>query len=418
MSSFVEATASAQDHCEAMAAHCPDLADRYGALADLLQKKLYHQLTVAVLDFVSTPAATHRTAPDGTSSYLALYDKVVLAVDKKLNQLTLARIAAAVAEGLAATDGDAARTVLEGLLEKRARLGPSAALYAEAKLALLGLTLLGGGSVAADGSGSGSDDAAKKVLAATKEVLDRNGAVLAETAADATSESAVVRGAHYEAAMVYHRMVGPPEDYYRDAVQYLRYASLDSLSEEEKVGLATDLSMAALTGEGVYNFGEVVGHPILACLRGTPNAWLIELMEASAAGDVGGFRSISERHAAEIAAQPALTGRAQMVQEKITLLAMVGMIFDRPSSERTLAYADIAARIDLPVDQVELVVMRALSLGLIKGSMDQVDGTVDVTWVMPRVLDGPQLRALGERFGQWAVKVSKTKDYMSESIVA
>ena len=99
MSSFVEATASAQDHCEAMAAHCPDLADRYGALADLLQKKLYHQLTVAVLDFVSTPAATHRTAPDGTSSYLALYDKVVLAVDKKLNQLTLARIAAAVAEG-------------------------------------------------------------------------------------------------------------------------------------------------------------------------------------------------------------------------------------------------------------------------------------------------------------------------------
>ena len=107
-----------------------------------------------------------------------------------------------------------------------------------------------------------------------------------------------------------------------------------------------------------------------------------------------------------------------MVQEKITLLAMVGMIFDRPSSERTLAYADIAARIDLPVDQVELVVMRALSLGLIKGSMDQVDGTVDVTWVMPRVLDGPQLRALGERFGQWAVKVSKTKDYMSESIVA
>ena len=30
--------------------------------------------------------------------------------------------------------------------------------------------------------------------------------------------------------------------------------------------------------------------------------------------------------------------------------------------------------------------MRALSLGLIRGSMDQVDGTVDVTWELPQVL--------------------------------
>jgi hypothetical protein len=31
--------------------------------------------------------------------------------------------------------------------------------------------------------------------------------------------------------------------------------------------------------------------------------------------------------------------------------------------------------------------MRALSLGLVKGSIDQVDKRVYITWVQPRVLD-------------------------------
>jgi 26S proteasome regulatory subunit N9 len=46
--------------------------------------------------------------------------------------------------------------------------------------------------------------------------------------------------------------------------------------------------------------------------------------------------------------------------------------------------------------------------------MDQVDQTVQVTWVLPRVLDTAQLQELSTRFGEWAVKVSKTSDYMRE----
>ena len=155
MSTFTDPTAAAQEHCEVMANHAPDLAEQYQSLATLLQKKLYHQLTVAVLEFVSSPDQTLRTTPDGTSSYLALYDRVVLSADKKLNQLTLARIASAVADATALSadgDSDSARTVLENLLaDKRERLGPSAALYVEAKLALLGLGLLSRGAPGVDG---------------------------------------------------------------------------------------------------------------------------------------------------------------------------------------------------------------------------------------------------------------------------
>lgn len=45
--------------------------------------------------------------------------------------------------------------------------------------------------------------------------------------------------------------------------------------------------------------------------------------------------------------------------------------------------------------QVELLVMKALSVGLVRGSIDEVDKRVHMTWVQPRVLDLQQVSWLG-----------------------
>lgn len=39
---------------------------------------------------------------------------------------------------------------------------------------------------------------------------------------------------------------------------FLAYTPLDGIPQAERYTLATDISLAALTGEGVFNFGEVV----------------------------------------------------------------------------------------------------------------------------------------------------------------
>ena len=402
---------TALEHLESMSTLHPDLSEPYQNLVSLYQRKLWHQLTMSIFEFVSTPSTTLRTTSEGTNSYLALFDKVILPIDKKLNQLTLARIASCVAFSLLDSppykDGVAARAILENLLEKRDRLGPSAALYAESRLGLLGLTVL-----ARSGEPLTTEDSIK-ALEATKDTITKNRSTLAELA-DTESEAAVVHSAFYETAMTYRKAVGPPEAYYREAIQYVAYTSLSDLSQEEKYNLATDLSLAALTGEGVFNFGEVVTAPALQCLEGTDLYYLVELLSAGARGDVLGFQRVADAYASAIQIQPSLVSRAEAVKEKITLLALVNMVFERPSLERTLSFEDIAERVVVPVDQVEWVIMRALSLKLIKGTMDQVEQTVDVTWVMPRVLDNKQMSELSTRFGEWAVKVSKTKDFMEE----
>mmetsp|Transcript_23420 Transcript_23420/g.32831 ORF Transcript_23420/g.32831 Transcript_23420/m.32831 type:complete len:416 (+) Transcript_23420:155-1402(+) len=409
MSSYVDSSAGATEHCEQMANVHADLADRYTHFASLVNQKLWHQLTMDILSFVSEGNAHQnlRETPEGTNSFFALYQNVVLAVDKKLNPLSLARIASVVATSLE-SDGTAARAVLENLLEKKTQLGPIATLYTESKLALLKLQLL-------EKTSSTTSTDSKSELSGIKEILTSNGKTLSEMQDAVGEEAALVHSAHYECAMIYRKAVGPPEAFYREAISYLNYTPLESLKGPDRYQLATDLSLAALTGDGVFNFGEVlVSTPILSELDGTENHYLVELMNASAKGDVLGFQSITERHGPAIQNQPALVNRATTVKEKITLMALVNMVFERPSTERILTFADVAERIHLPVDQVELVVMRALSLGLIKGSMDQVDQTITVTWVMPRVLDKPQLQELATRFGKWAIKVSQTKDTMSE----
>merc|ERR1712150_52135 len=111
-------------------------------------------------DLVSDGSSTLRTTPEGTNSYLALYDKVVLSIDSKLNQLSLARIAAYVAASLVLpnnihnnkkeVDVTAAKAILENLLSntnsssknnnEAKKLGTPAKIFVESKLALLSIT--------------------------------------------------------------------------------------------------------------------------------------------------------------------------------------------------------------------------------------------------------------------------------------
>ena len=72
-----------------------------------------------------------------------------------------------------------------------------------------------------------------------------------------------------------------------------------------------------------------------------------------------------------------------------------------------LTFEDVAARTKLPLDQIELLAMHALSLGLIRGSIDQVDGKLNMHWVKPRVLDLRQVATLKKRLDQWTNDVKQ-----------
>ena len=65
----------------------------------------------------------------------------------------------------------------------------------------------------------------------------------------------------------------------------------------------------------------------------------------------------------------------------------------------------IGERTKLTLDGVEFLLMRALSLHLIEGTIDQVDEYVQVSWVQPRVLTLPEMQGLLDHLDVWISKV-------------
>ena len=58
--------------------------------------------------------------------------------------------------------------------------------------------------------------------------------------------------------------------------------------------------------------------------------------------------------------------------------------------------------------------MKALSQGLVKGRIDEVDGSVMLTWVQPRVLDRQQLNTMTNKIQSWSTSV-QSMELMIES---
>ncbi len=432
----MDATSVSVEHCEVMAGQFPELAEPYySKIASYCQQKLWHQLTVLVLEFVDNDVPTRTFRPLGgeeagtgglpnSNTYLALYDKVILRVASKINQLSLCRIAAAVAvrslEAGSTTVLESKQLLQQLLTKQEAQPNHTATvLYLQSKLALLTLpgavTTISGASASAP-----PPPPTKEEMDKIYSTLKANALLLNQLIPD-TPEAMVVNSAHYEMSMTYYKIVGPPEAFYDEAIHYLNYYQPppEGIADGKSHTLAVDLCLAALTGDGVYNLGQVVTNPILLVLAGTPEAWLVDLLRACSRGDVRAFRTMcTETYPSQIASQPALVNMGHKMQEKITLLGLVELVFAKPATERTLEFSEIATGLDVPIDRVEWVVMRAFSVKLMEGIMDQVDGTVHVTWILPRALGKEQMADLAGRFGEWATKVSKIKEHMQEETPA
>lgn len=68
----------------------------------------------------------------------------------------------------------------------------------------------------------------------------------------------------------------------------------------------------------------------------------------------------------------------------------------------------IADTTRLGIDDVELLVIKTMSLGLVKGVVDQVDQIVRVSWVKPRVLPKDKIKIMSDKLARWDEQIKNT----------
>lgn len=110
-------------------------------------------------------------------------------------------------------------------------------------------------------------------------------------------------------------------------------------------------------------------------------------MRAFNTGDVNEFEALKKKWATN----KLLAENESLLRTKVILLAIMEMTFRRSANERQISFEEVAKATKLPLDQVELFVMKAIAKGLVVGKIDEVGKKIYMTWVQPRVLDTAQV---------------------------
>ena len=198
-------------------------------------------------------------------------------------------------------------------------------------------------------------------------------------------------------------------NYYRTALLYLACIDLSSLSAEERHRRAYYLSVAALISNSIYNFGELLLHPILDALaQSEEDSWLRELLFAYNRGDLAAYGVLSDN----ITSNKLLSEHSAHLRQKIYLAALTEAVFRRPPHDRTMTFATISQETKARPEEIEHLIMKALSLGLLRGTIDQVDEIAHITWVQPKVLDMKQIGNMRQRLLDWDSNVNKLGNWI------
>jgi 26S proteasome regulatory subunit N9 len=216
----------------------PELAEWYSSMADLYQRKLWHQLTQKLEQFFAL------TVFQAGDVLIQLYYNFITDFETKINLLKLAHFVVIVSRQY--PEREAAIQYLENVIDKLRASGQRRVeepiLYVKMQIAAFKLQ-------------GGEQQECKKYLEEGKAMLE------SMTDVDPSVHASV----HWGCSQ-YHKSRQEFAEFYKSALLYLAYTSVDTLSDDFKLDLSFDLSLAALLGDNIYNFGELLAHPIVSVL--------------------------------------------------------------------------------------------------------------------------------------------------------
>lgn len=217
-----------------------------------------------------------------------------------------------------------------------------------------------------------------------------------------------VHATFYRINASYHQASLDFAAYYKNALLYLACIDLSSLPTDDAQVRAYDLSVAALISDSIYNFGELLLHPILDSLLSTPHAWLRDLLFAFNRGDLAAYAVLENN----LSKSPLLAQHKTFLWQKISLSALTEAVFRRPPHDRAMTFATIASQTNVQPAEIEILIMKALSLGLLRGSIDQVAEIARIQWVQPKVLDMAQIESMRLRLKDWDSSVNQLGNWI------
>lgn len=211
----------------------------------------------------------------------------------------------------------------------------------------------------------------------------------------------VIYSNYYRLCTEYYEKYENYDLFYINAFQYLAYKK--DLSKEEELELCFKMCIASLIGEKMFNFAELIEKDFFKLMKDSNKDWIYNLILSFNSSNVNQFVNMLSTYQQQIS-QTILKDKIDFLKNKIRIAALLDLVFKKNKNERTITYEEIKNNCIVNDDGIELLVMKALSLELIKGHIDQVDKKVIVNWIQPKYLDIEKITFLRDRFKNWIDK--------------
>jgi 26S proteasome regulatory subunit N9 len=103
--------------------------------------------------------------------------------------------------------------------------------------------------------------------------------------------------------------------------------------------------------------------------------------------------------------QDELKNNKSKLEQKVRLMAFLELAFNLPKSNRVISFDTLQRACSIPIEHVEFMVMKAMSLGLVHGSINQINRDVTISWVAPKVLEAQRISTMLGKFEEWETGV-------------
>ncbi len=220
-----------------------------------------------------------------------------------------------------------------------------------------------------------------------------------------------VNASYYRTNAKVMQINGDYSSYYYSSLLFL--ACIENIDElEEKEDIVRKICISGLLGDRIYNFGEIITHEIFKYLK---DEWLKKLVIALNSGDLDVFEQIVS--SGEIQKIPELSSHIEFLKQKVCIMALIEIVFNKPTNNKTVKYSEILKNIPAlkDADDVERMVMKCLSLGLIKGHINEVSSEVEINWIQPHTMTMDQIGHMKSKMSFWSDRVKELGSYMSNA---
>ena len=365
----------------------PGIAEPLESIAQLALKKQTHQLSIEILNFLDVAVNSGVPGVD----LIDFFNNFVGQYSSKMSPAVLVKIL-----GRCMAPSDVEGSVGLGLLERHA-----SQISKSKDATVLGKVLTG-------------EIYLKKIksLAEARTVIDSVSVAL-EDPIYALSVNGSVRGSFHLVASELYLTLGNDLEFYRNLVKFLIYTPIAEISAETLARTTKQAAVIALVHPEINDFGELLSLPAFS----GSSAWIFDFLRSIHFGDFEAFERAVRTHTEELHQESDLLAKIDTsLRRKLTMIALAELAgFQTNEKNRRLSFDQISAHCRVPVSEVEELVMTAMGTGgLVEGVIDEVESSVVITAVKPRILDVDRLLILKTRIESWADRADELVQKLTE----